>query len=87
MKAIGVAVMMLLRKIFPETMGIIVDLFVWLLATCVEVTIISLVVASIAKFGFNKEFSDFFKGSFVVVGIIEILIAIIEILMTIEGYI
>ncbi len=43
----------------------------FLMAALLECAIISLIVALIAKFTHDEDFGDWFKGTFIVVGIIE----------------
>lgn len=67
----------ILQKILPaELWSDLGSLLSWLLSAFIETAIISLIVALIAKFGFDKEFSDIFKSSFLLVGILEIILGI-----------
>lgn len=56
--------------------GMIVGLFIWLIATAIETAIISAIIAFIGKVGFDKEFEDVFQRSFIIVGIIEIILGL-----------
>lgn len=51
----------------------------WLISAAIEVGIVSLVVAGIAKLiDKNKDFGDWFIGSCIVTGIIEVIFLIIQ---------
>lgn len=50
----------------------------WLICAAIETAIISLVVAVIASKVFDQDFGDWFGGSCIVVGIIEIILGIIS---------
>lgn len=49
----------------------------WLIPTIIEVVILSLIIAGIAKL-LDKDFEEWFKGSCVVLGIIEVLLVILS---------
>lgn len=53
------------------------NFLIWLIATAIETAIISVIVCGLAKLFKDKDFEDTFGPTFIVVGIIEILISII----------
>ncbi|MEE0961373.1 MAG: hypothetical protein U0L54_02360 [Bacteroidales bacterium] len=73
----GIAIYALIRALFNDPVGLI-GLIIWVIAAAIETAIISAVVALIAKVFFEKDFEEFFGGTFVVVGIIEIILGLIS---------
>lgn len=51
-----------------------VPFLVWLIFAAIETAIISLVVGFVASKLFNKDFDEWFGGSCVVVGILELIL-------------
>lgn len=62
-----------LYKLFKTDSSIII----WLIATAIETAIISAIVCGLAYLFKDKDFDDTFGPTFIVVGIIEILITIL----------
>lgn len=62
-----------LYKLFKTDSSIII----WLIATAIETAIISAIVCGLAYLFKDKDFEDTFGPTFIVVGIIEILITIL----------
>lgn len=64
----------MLRKGFSENPEGTVTLVAWLISAAIESAIVSLVIAGIAKLVNEKvDFKEWFKGAFIVVGILEII--------------
>ena len=64
----------MLRKTFSENPEASVTLIAWLISAAIETAILSLVIAGVAKLvDEKKDFKEWFKGSFIVVGILEII--------------
>lgn len=49
----------------------------WLIGAAIETVIISLIIAGVISLFFDGEFNESFRGSFIVIGIIEIIVALI----------
>lgn len=62
-----------LYKLFKTDSSIII----WLIATAIETAIISAIVCGLAYLFKDKDFDDTFGPTFIVVGIIEILITVL----------
>lgn len=53
-----------------------IALIIWIIVTAIETAIISAVIALIGKALFDKEFEDVFGPSFIIVGIIEVILGL-----------
>lgn len=53
------------------------SILIWIFATAIETAIISVIVCGLAKLFKDKDFDDTFVPTFIVVGVIEILISIL----------
>lgn len=73
----GYMVYRLLKAFLNDPEGFL-DIIVWLISAAIEAAIISLAVAAIAKLiKKDNDFEEWFVGSFMVVGILEIIVGII----------
>lgn len=68
---------LLLRKFLELGEDTQISLIAWLIIAAIETLVISVIVAAIAK-ACGEEFDEWFGGSIVVVGVIEIIIALVS---------
>ncbi len=67
----------ILKKILPaELWNDLGSVLSWLFSAFIETIIISMIVALIANIVFDKKFSDIFKTSFLLVGILKLILGI-----------